>query len=221
MSRWVGAGLVTALLAGLVQLVAIVGAPSAWACSCVAVSEAQHLGNADTVFAGTVTDRRIRWSRRAEHSTITVTFDVSRVYKGEVGATAYVVSLGGQAKGVVSSCDMNYGTAQWLVYAVDRGRDGLYASACGGTRPLRKKLPAVLGAGHKPTFDPPAFRTEPEPAPPGLNPTHPIYEPPDVTPWLAAGGAGLLLLVLPGWLAWRAKRMRAIVADHAGGPGTG
>lgn len=223
MSRWISQALVAVALSGLIQLLTILGAPPAWGCSCIGpVTSADHYHAADAVFTGTVTDRSPSTSRHGP--IITVRFDVTRAYKGEIGTTAAVVSLGGGAGGVISSCDIDYRAAQWLVYADDRGRDGLYASYCGGTRPLPKKLPAVLGTGHEPTPTFEAFEVPPQTTPyrhqppqiPGDVTPRLDYQPfRAVLPWVIGTGVGLLLLAMPGWLTLRFRRWHAIAANDS------
>ena len=188
-SRSIGAALVIAVLAGLIQLVIVLGAPPAFACMCAPVSEAGHFRSADVVFAGTVVDAR---------PSSAVIFDVTRAYRGDVREMVTVANPHGPlatADGLerVSSCDVGLTRAtQWLVYAHDRDRGGLVIRPCTGTRPLPKKLPAVLGAGHRPM--PIQFI-------PVVHERGPI-------PWLAAAGLGLLLLAVPGWWSLRMRRMR-------------
>ncbi len=58
MYRWASAALITAVLAGLMQLVTILGAAPAWACSCAGpMTDADHYVAADVVFTGAVTER--------------------------------------------------------------------------------------------------------------------------------------------------------------------
>jgi len=190
MSRWTGAALATAMLAGLLQLISILGAPPASACMCAARSEADLLRGADVVFAGTVADSR---------SSAVVTFAVSRVFKRDVRPTTKLwASVGHRVDvpdglQVASSCDVDYrDAAQWLVYA-NRDHGKWYATICSGTRPLPATLPAVLGVGHAPRH------------PPEMSIDVPVRGP---VPWLAAGGVGILLLAVPGWLVLRARRRR-------------
>lgn len=222
-----GAALVTAVLAALLQLVGIVGAPPAWACP--ASTEAMHLKSADAVFTGRV----ISWARWPNGTTITALLRVSRIYKGAVGESAYVVT---DTSSTYVGYGVGYGTAWWLVFAYDRGRAGLHAIGC-SSRPLPTQLPAVLGAGHAPLSDPAAVVEEPElgpgVVPPGWDPLWrdgplehrgvgpdiaapmPIVEAPGPTPWLAGGGAGLLLLAMPTWLALRMRRLRPLYTEPA------
>lgn len=208
MSRWASSTLAGAVLAGLLQLATVVGAPPAFACMCAEVSEAGHFRSADVVFAGTVRDAR---------PSSAVSFDVTRVFKGEAWALESVAPHGPHAAGdgleVVSSCDVGLrdGT-RWLVYAHDRDRGGLVIRACNGTRPLPKHLPAVLGTGHLPVPRP-GFRV---PKGGGCHRTaaHPyecLVDDPvrGPVPWLAGAGVGLVLLTVPGRLALRMRRMRA------------
>lgn len=222
---WTGAALVTAVLAGLLQLVGIVGASPAWACSCADVPDSVHLKNADAVFTG----RMMSWARWPNGTTTTTLFRTFRIYKGTPSEDIYVVSD-------TSSCGLRYDVPWWLVFASDRRRAGVTATVCGGSRSLPTQMPAVLGAGRKPVArsefsEPPP---EPEPGPDGfprgyiafwrsVAPDAPYWIPPvyvpdfvrGPVPWLAGGGVGLLLLAMPTWLAVRMRRLRPLHAEQA------
>ncbi|WP_157361817.1 hypothetical protein [Haloechinothrix halophila] len=146
-SRAIGAVLTTTALAGLLQLATTLGAAPALACSCTPMTDAEYVGNADVIFAGTLLDREEPPSGQivSSRDLVTLTFAVSEVYKGQVGAMTQVRTASSGA-----SCGLEIeGEGPFLVFTTF-DENGLTASLCGGTRDLPETVPAVLGEGRPP-----------------------------------------------------------------------
>ena len=135
-------GAVPAMLSiGLLGALLVMIGPAAdpaFACSCGVLSDEMAFEYADAVFIGDLVDYEPPPNRDVMSSAdpATWTFEVSEVYKGEVGAHQEVVSevLG-------SSCGLELPReGEFLVFATEAGfeiavGDGqYYAGLCGGTR---------------------------------------------------------------------------------------
>lgn len=156
-SRTIGAVLTTTALAGLLQLATTLGAAPALACSCAPMTDAEYVDNADVVFAGTLLDREEPRSSPiiSSDDPVTLTFAVSEVYKGQVGAMAQVRTASSGA-----SCGLEIeGEGPFLVFTTF-DENGLTASLCGGTRDLPETVPAALGEGRPPAGS--GIREDPE-----------------------------------------------------------
>lgn len=119
-------------------------APPAAACSCVGGDTGEHLGWADTAFAGTLTaivpapDRLVVSS----NDPVAYEFEVETVYAGEAHETTSVRSARFGA-----SCGLE-GMAigrEYVVFAVHQDHEGeptdwLWANLCGGTAPASDRL---------------------------------------------------------------------------------
>lgn len=181
---------VPVLIGGLLLLSA---APAA-ACSCVAgVSDAEQAANADAVFVGTLVDRREPAQRPVMSSSdpAVLTFEVSRVYKGTVGARQEIVTA---QSGV--SCGLELvGDGPFLVfgqrdsggfgYRVDPGQYS--AHLCGGSRAISSGGEADLGA---------LLAPHPPGGPPGSQPVPPVGA--DRSPSTASIALGVLLIAALG-----------------------
>lgn len=122
------------------------------ACSCVSQSPEQQAAAAQVIFAGTVTGRQ---STDPTAPPRTVTFAVSRVYKGAARATEVVATEASTA-----SCGLSItGAGPYVIYAQQRG-ETLTAGLCDGSR--SGSAPAGLGPGAPP---------QPDPLPPTAVPT--------------------------------------------------
>ena len=131
---------------------ALAAAPS-HACSCVVGSTAQHLRWADAAFTGTLADIAPPPQREVSSSTDpnTLTFDVDRVYAGDVPSTVQVQSaISGASCGLEG---MRVGV-EYVVYATVSG-DVFESTLCSGTAPARRaetdRLAALTG---DPLLDP-------------------------------------------------------------------
>jgi hypothetical protein len=138
-----------ALVAGLaLGLVPVVGLAPAYACSCAAASEAEHFRDADAVFTGTLPG--LPPSEASGGGRITITYDVTRVYKGEV---AHLQQVATESQG--TACGVNLTGGPYLVFAharKDRGGQHvlLTTSSCGGTRDLGPNEQVPFGRGYQP-----------------------------------------------------------------------
>jgi hypothetical protein len=121
----------------------VLGAPPACACDCPKLSEADAFARADTVFSGTVVDRREPGGfPRSSADPVTVVLEVSAVYKGEASRRQGVTT---PASGASCGIEVEQGRT-YLVFADGPG-DRLVASLCGGTRARPSAVPAVAVAG--------------------------------------------------------------------------
>lgn len=131
--RLIRAALVTAVAAGLTQLVAVFGAAPALACSCAPMSDREYVASADVIFTGTLLNRDEPEpgpdGLMSSADPATLTFAVSEVYKGQVGPTAQVrTAMSG------ASCGLEVEGERPFLLFTEFGEDGLTASLCGGTR---------------------------------------------------------------------------------------
>lgn len=193
-----------ALTAVLVPMVAVVTAAPAYACDCVTRSEAEHFQSAEAVFAGTLVDRAVSQSGKylSSRDPVTLTFEVSRVYKGDVGAIQDIQTV---RDGMSCGIEVE-GTGPHLVFAHEdpsRG-DNLRAGLCGGGRPLAAGEELAFGPGTAP----PGKSTTPEakaaPAQP-LESSAPSW----LVPVLALAGIGLAAAVGATLLLGRKLRKSA------------
>ena len=132
----------------------LVGLAPAYACSCLAGTDAEHLGHADVVFKGTV----LKLVAPPDHGVqssfdpVTYVFDVSRAYKGRVADPQRVRTARSGA-----SCGLGLsGKGPYLVFASAPPRAKgtkapknrvLEADLCGGTRPIGARENPAFGAG--------------------------------------------------------------------------
>jgi hypothetical protein len=133
MTRMIRALVVAAL--GLATGVAVLLLPAtpASACSCAALTAAQSYDGADVVFSGRLVSREQpvpgsdgSWSSA---DPATLTFQVSRVYKGTVAARQQLTTA---ASG--DSCGLEIsGAGPFLVFANTAATGGLTSTLCGGT----------------------------------------------------------------------------------------
>lgn len=146
---------------GVVGIVGLVAAPSAAACSCAALGDAEAFDSAPAVFRATVMERRDEHGSRLRSTAdpVRYVFTVDRVYKGDVYATQSVVTAAGGP-----SCGFELsGPGPFLVFTRDRAvtgqafshgvLDGEFVSnLCSGTRRVTAAdpVPASFGAGHPP-----------------------------------------------------------------------
>jgi hypothetical protein len=141
---------ITAALAAACGVV--VSATPAHACSCAPASEAEFFRLADVVFTGTLIDRKEPPWRPVRSTTdpATLTFEVSRVHKGEAERLQEVETAMSGA-----SCGLEIeGSGPFLVFA-NHARDGATqtASLCGGTRAIADGGPSEFGSSHLPESD--------------------------------------------------------------------
>jgi hypothetical protein len=124
-------------------------ATPAHACSCARASEAEYFRFADVVFTGTLIDRQEPPWRPVMSSgdPATLTFEVSRVHKGEAQRLQQVeTAMSG------GSCGLEIeGSGPFLVFA-DHARGGatLTASLCGGTRAIADGGRPAVGENYPP-----------------------------------------------------------------------
>ena len=188
---------VLSVVAALSALMSVIGfATPAHACSCAPLNEAKYFRHADVVFTGTLIDRQEPpWQPvMSSGDPATLTFEVSRVYRGEAQRLQEIETAMEGA-----SCGLEIeGSGPFLVFAND-APDGapLTASLCGGTRAIADGGPPVFGASYPPV---------------------PTVEEPDNS-WADAkiatvvGSAVAVVLALAGWL----RRERRPVADETAG----
>jgi hypothetical protein len=140
--------MVAAALLGILGV--LVNPRPAYACSCMALSSAQALRQADAVFVGTVTKKTPVGSESSGWTD--VRFQVSRVYKGTVYSDQ-VVATAQQSAG----CGLNpdIGSA-WVIFADftiegtgKRTVERLATTLCSGNLP-RSGAPTSFGAGRGP-----------------------------------------------------------------------
>jgi hypothetical protein len=189
------AALLVAVLAGGL-LVMTAGPPAA--CSCAMVrSEAERMARADAVFVGELVGSRVdpsaspRETRRIPYpAPVLLTFEVSRVYKGAVGARQEIVTPGGGGASCGGFGIGLRGAGPFLVFAFNSAGDmyrlapGQYASnLCSGSRaltdsgtPASSGPPPTGGPGRldnspSPTSAPPALADNPAAAPSGSSAT--------------------------------------------------
>lgn len=196
LSRVTGAALVTVAAAGLLQLVSVLGAAPALACSCAPMTDEEYVENADVIFTATLLGREDPEpgpdGTMSSMDPATLTFAVSEVYKGQVGKTAQVRTATSGA-----SCGLEIeGEGPFLVFT-EFGDDGLTASLCGGTRDMPEQPPAALGPGRPPAgsgqatpFEPTSGGGSQDDADDGI----------PVAVWVSGGAAAGLALA--GWLAY-------------------
>lgn len=183
-----------------IGLTPALGVTWAAACSCATASDKANAKNADAVFTGTLLRRDVPAQITSSADLATLTFAVSRVYKGDVAAEQQVTTAVSGA-----SCGLEItGSGPFLVFAgrepATDSRSGsrtLGANLCGGTRPLdAKAVPASFGEGR-------AIAAEPISA---LGPTTDAEEEDetDNLAWLALAGG--LFIVVGTIIATRRRR---------------
>jgi hypothetical protein len=184
------------IVVGLLATVGVlVRAEPACACSCVAFTDAEAMARADAVFAGTVVDvdSSVLGSLLSSTDPVTVTLQVSTVYKGDVPAEVQVKTVASEV-----SCGYPFGEgSRYLVHVqIDEAGDW-NTGLCSNNK--------VLPAAGEPT-------TGPVPTV-GYPPT-PVSQPPTrQLPWVlfvAAGAAATAIAVL---LLVRARRRPAETTD--------
>lgn len=133
-----------AMLTGTVTLTA--GASSAYACSCMAYTDAEAFEAADAVFVGRLVDVREPLVMLASTDDTRYVFEVDSVYRGRVHRTQSVVTA---ADGASCGFELD-GSGPFLVFANGRGDDSgeLTSGRCSGTRSIgRAEVPAEFGPG--------------------------------------------------------------------------
>lgn len=193
------------LSAVIVPLVLVVGAGTAFACTCVVASDQDHYDWADAVFEGTLVDVQQPPQKPVMSSMdpMTLTFEVGTVYKGDVATTEKVATVSS-----APSCGLDLqGEGPYLVFATTDGNT-LSASICGGTRPVADGTPA-FGPGSPPNGAPPS----PAPAAGEPQATESTGTPPpdgSLPPaGLFAGAAALVLIALPTAFWFKSRRLAA------------
>ncbi|MBX6751268.1 MAG: hypothetical protein IRY85_16655 [Micromonosporaceae bacterium] len=181
--RWLRSLLVVGLLAGFG---ALLPSTPACACSCGALSAEEAVARADVVFVGVAVEVTVPWRGPLSSSgdPVTVTFDVSTVYKGDVPANARVRTVRDSA-----TCGYPFVAGQRYLVHADRRTDGTWTtSLCDGNQPV--DAATVLPAG-------------------GYSPG-PAVAYPGEWPWgvLVAAALAAGALVVAG-LLFRARRRRA------------
>ncbi|MPY76920.1 MAG: hypothetical protein GEV04_00190 [Actinophytocola sp.] len=157
LTRATGAVLATVALAGMLQLVAVLGAAPALACSCAPMTDEEYVESADVIFSGKLIDRKEPVPLTSSMDPATLTFEVSDVYKGQVGRMAQVRTANSGA-----SCGLEIeGEGPFLVFTEFDDNGGLTASLCGGTREMPEQPPAALGDGRPPAGSGQAAQYEP------------------------------------------------------------
>jgi hypothetical protein len=168
----------------------LLGAAPAFACSCAAQRPAQQAGDADVVFAGTLTDidepRQLPILSSGDEARYT--FDVDAVYAGDVASVAVVSSAWSGA-----SCGLEGMTVgeRYVVIAYRDGQ-GLGATLCGGTGPASPRLEGQVSNALGPAALPDPGGTPPGPA--GM----PFPSPAAAWAWVG----GLLAIGVPLWWLW-------------------
>lgn len=200
--RTIGAVLTTTALAGLLQLATTLGATPALACSCAPMTDAEYVGSADVIFAGTLLDRKEPPSGSITSSgdLVTLTFAVSEVYKGQVGTTTQVRTASSGA-----SCGLELDDEGPFLVFTTFDKNGLTASLCGGTRDLPERPPAALGPGRPPAGSGQATPFEPTSGGGGRGDASETGDGIALALWITGGAAGTALV---GWLAYRKVRRR-------------
>jgi hypothetical protein len=204
-------------VAMLATVVTLWLAPSAArACSCLPPPPpGEALGNALAVFEGRAADV-VEEERQHRFS-----FEVSRVWKGDVGPQTHVITASDSA-----ACGRGYTLGEtYLVYAY-RGQDGGLADGlCTRTRERSHALEdlAALGPGHEPggaghTDDPDPTHEPPRIGPPGTESAPPPTEPSRrgcaVENAHIPGHATLVLLVGAGIAIGRRRIVRSSRRSH-------
>lgn len=135
---------------GLVLLTPV----AAQACSCTGGDVATYAERADVVFAGTLLEITPPPERlfMSSGDPATYSFDVDRVHKGEVGPSAEVRSA---VSGASCGLEGLRTGSRYVVFATLE--DGLWASLCGGTGPVRpgvvRQLENAAGPARAPAAD--------------------------------------------------------------------
>jgi hypothetical protein len=138
------------MVAAFLALGGAVLAPGpACACSCVATTPAQAFARADAVFVGRVVDRASKDRFPWERTGVAVwTFEVERIYKGEVQRRQEIVTMDSGA-----SCGLELdGSGPFVIYAthdssyIDPERDQYAAGLCDGSQPLTPAVERSLAA---------------------------------------------------------------------------
>jgi hypothetical protein len=151
----VAAGLTIGVVAGT-----LMGAGSAHACSCAALSDDEAFAAADVVFTGTVIGVDLPDVALGSMGPKRYTLDVDAVYRGEAATEQVVVTPVDPA-----SCGSEIGAGRWLVFATavapgDERVEGkpeaaageLRTGLCSGTRALgASPVPASFGPARGPS----------------------------------------------------------------------
>jgi hypothetical protein len=101
----------------------ILPAKSSWACSCVQSTPKEHAARADVIFTGTATDPDL------QEGVYWTSFDVEILYKGTLGPTAAVETVGDAA----GSCGIVFKEGQRYTVFARAQEDGLDTNICMGT----------------------------------------------------------------------------------------
>ena len=190
--------LVLAALTLAIGLTLAVADPAA-ACSCGPLGDEGSLAAADAVFSGELVEQGAPANSPLPDRPATMsTFIVTRVFKGQVGAEARIVSYG--------TCDLGLQSPEAALVFARRdprpyGEPVLVSSYCQGTRRLGESpVPASFGAGV-----PPGPLATDRPLPPSA----PGRQSPRGRAWFVAGGAAAAaaMLVSGGLLFLRHRRI--------------
>ena len=209
---------VVLVVVAVVATLLVVPGGSALACSCVGLTPAQAVADADVVLRGTVTDvalpSRLRLSSSADPATYTVT--VAQVFKGTAAATTFVQSAVSGASCGLEGIEPG---REYVLFATARG-DGLWASLCGGTGPAEAELVTgveqATGEGKPPRAAPDPQDPNPSEGPVGRLPGERNPAAGD-TAWLVplVGGSVLALLLAAALVL---VLVRGHARDSRGGP---
>lgn len=199
--------LLAALGVALASLVLVPG--TAFACSCVRLSTAEQVDNADVVVRGTIDSREGPPPAKIRSSADPVTYllTVVETYKGQESGTVAVRSaLSGASCGLEN---VRLGE-EYVVFANSSGENGasggLWANLCGGTAPATPALVSAVEAAVVSGPGTPAPSVVPSEVPAGQvsagdqGPAA-LDEEPDGVWWPWVAGAALLGLVgaVAGW----------------------
>ncbi len=110
----------------------LMGGSQAWACECKGASEELAMAEADAVFHGKITQAE----DSEDSSSVTVTVDVGRAYKGKGVTSGSPVDVTTTAD--LKACGVDfYVGRRYMIYA-SRRPDGLHTTTCAKTRKVRK-----------------------------------------------------------------------------------
>jgi LPXTG-motif cell wall-anchored protein len=174
---------VTGLLAAVavaITSVVMFGASPAQACSCAAGTTKEYAERAELVFVGSI----IQTEGGSKARFVSYGVKVDRVFKGDVSSETRVITAA-----MSSTCGLpNLPEGEPLLFFASPGAAGVSVNSCGGTGEARpgnlKAVTAALGEPHEPSRvvdERDDMRGNSDPGP-------------DLWPWPAAAGAGLLAL---------------------------
>ena len=134
----------------------VIDPSAAVACSCVSMTQAQMVDNANVIFAGTVTDTAGGasfglgpggcYQRTGTGDPVKVTFAVETVYKGDIARTVTVSTAFGSA-----SCGYVFVAGKkYTVFATTAPNGGLATNLCSGNLEGTIDLSGYALPGHPP-----------------------------------------------------------------------